>query len=259
MSRGTAVNSITHDTWMVKPSPFIICLIALLTINNHDVFAHDTQQTRKTANPSKTQSVKRHTWIELRDKHVVKQKLDASCGAAALTTLMAFYFGESLSEQDILDILKVRTDKLSEEERRRKKKAGFSLLDLKYAAQKKGYKAAGFKLTVEQLRQLQAPVNVYVEPFGYHHFAVLRGIAGDRVFLADPGRGNLRMSIAHFKEEYGGIIFALGKSGEEDILRYPLALSRPDDYVRPDLRRVILGTNRIRNYSVNLVRRSGVR
>ncbi len=260
MYRGAAVNSITHDTWMVKPSPFIICLIVLLTINNHVVFAHETQPAHgSTALPSKSQSVKRHTWIELRDKHVVKQKLDASCGAAALTTLMAFYYGESLSEQDILDILKVRTDKLSEEERRRKKKAGFSLLDLKYAAQKKGYKAAGFKLTIEQLRQLQAPVIVYVEPFGYHHFAVLRGIAGGRVFLADPGRGNLRMSIAHFKEEYGGIIFALGKSGEESILRYPLALSRPDDYVRPDLRRVILGTSRIRNYSVNLVRRSGVR
>ncbi len=259
MFRRTAVSLIIRDSWMVKRNPFIICSVFLLATFNNTVFAHEALPARNTARTSKTQSVKRHTWIELRDKHVVKQKLDASCGAAALTTLMAFYYGENLSEQDILDILKVRTDKLSDEERRRKKKAGFSLLDLKYAAQKKGYKAAGFKLTIDQLRQLQAPVIVYVEPFGYHHFAVLRGIAGDRVFLADPGRGNLRMSIAHFKEEYGGIIFALGKSGEENILRYPLALSRPDDYVRPDLRRVILGTNRIQNYSINLVRRSGVR
>lgn len=213
----------------------------------------------KVSNTPKTTSVKRHTWKELRDQHVVKQKLDASCGAAALTTLMAHYFGEKTSEQEILDILKVRTDKLSEEERKRKKKSGFSLLDLKYAAQQKGYKAAGFKLTVEQLRQLAAPVIVYVEPFGYHHFAVLRGIAGDRVFLADPSRGNLRMSIAHFKDEYGGIVFALGKAGEENILSYRLALSRPDDYVRPDSSRLIYSVNRLRDYTVNLTLRSGVR
>ncbi len=259
MLRGTAISLIIRDSWMVKQIPFIICSVFLLATFNNTVFAHEAHPARDTARTSRIQSVKRHTWIELRDKHVVKQKLDASCGAAALTTLMSFYYGENLSEQDILDILKVRTDKLSEAERRRKKKAGFSLLDLKYAAQVKGYKAAGFKLTIDQLRQLQAPVIVYVEPFGYHHFAVLRGIAGDRVFLADPGRGNLRMSIAHFKEEYGGIIFALGKPGEENILRYPLALSRPDDYVRPDLRRVLVGASRIQNYAVNLVRRSGVR
>jgi predicted double-glycine peptidase len=172
---------------------------------------------------------------------------------------MAHYFGEKISEQEILDVLKVRTDKLTEEERKRKKKSGFSLLDLKYAAHQKGYKAAGFKLTVEQLRQLKAPVIVYVEPFGYHHFAVLRGIAGDLVFLADPSRGNLRMSLAHFKDEYGGIVFALGKAGEENILSYPLALARPDDYVRPDLRRLIYGVNNLRDYTVNLTLRSGVR
>ena len=213
----------------------------------------------KVLNVPKTTPVKRHTWKELRDQHVIKQKLDASCGAAALTTLMAHYFGEKISEQEILDVLKVRTDKLTEEERRRKKKSGFSLLDLKYAAQQKGYKAAGFKLTIEQLRQLAAPVIVYVEPFGYHHFAVLRGIAGDRVFLADPSRGNLTMNIAHFVDEYGGIVFALGRAGEENILSYPLALSRPDDYARPDLRRLTRGVNALRDYTVNLSLRSGVR
>lgn len=215
--------------------------------------------TPKFSSTPKTTAVKRHTWKELRDQYVVKQKLDASCGAAALTTLLAHYFGEKISEQEILDILKVRTDKLTEEERRRKKKSGFSLLDLKYAAQQKGYKAAGFKLTIEQLRQLKAPVIVYVEPFGYHHFAVLRGIAGDRVFLADPSRGNLRMSIVHFMEEYGGIVFVLGRAGEENILSYPLALSRPDDYVRHDIRRLNLGVNNLRDYTVNLTLRSGIR
>ena len=203
--------------------------------------------------------VERHTWIELRDQNVVKQQLDASCGAAALTTLMAHYFGEETLEKEILDILKVRHKNLTEEERSHKKRSGFSLLDLKYAARQKGYDAAGFKLTFEQLKQLSAPVIVFVRPFGYHHFAVLRGIAGDRVFLADPSRGNLRLSAAHFQEEYGGIVFVLGKAGEENIVNYPLALSRPDDYVRPDVLRQIQGINGFRDYSINLTLRARLR
>lgn len=238
---------------MIQARPLIACVLILqTTISSADDFSP------KVADTSKIYSVKRHTWKELRDQYVVKQKLDASCGAAALTTLMAHYFGEKISEQEILDVLKVRTEKLTEEERNHKKKSGFSLMDLKYAAQQKGYKAAGFKLTIEQLRKLKAPVIVYVEPFGYHHFAVLRGIEGDRVFLADPSRGNLRMSVAHFKDEYGGIAFALGKAGEENILSYPLALSRPDD-VQLDIRRLILSVNNLRDYTVNLTLRSGIR
>ena len=208
---------------------------------------------------AKATLVKRHTWAELRDRHVVKQQEDKSCGAAALTTLMSHYYGEKTTEREILDILKVRMDTMNHEQRARKKKNGFSLLDLKYAAKQKGYDAAGFKLTLEQLKQLKAPVLVYVEPFGYHHFAVLRGIAGNRVFLADPSRGNLRMTVAQFADEYGGVVFALGKDGEENILNYPLALSRPDDYVRPNLDRLVRDANSYGTYATNLTIRARLR
>jgi predicted double-glycine peptidase len=172
---------------------------------------------------------------------------------------MSLYFGEKTTEKEIIGILQFKIDKATDEERAHKKKNGFSLLDLKYAAQLKGYDAAGFRLTLEQLKQLKAPVVVYVEPFGYHHFAVLRGIAGDRVFLADPSRGNMTLSIAQFADEYGGVVFALGKKGEENILRYPLALSRSDDYVRPDLYRIISGMNSYRDYATNLTLRARLR
>ena len=180
----------------------------------------------------------RHTLKELRDQHVVKQQLDYSCGAAALATLLSNYYGEQTSESEIRDLLNMRFSKLTKEDIARKTRNGYSLLDLKFAAEQLGYQAAGFKLTADQLRQLAAPVIVYVRPLGYHHFAVLRGIAADRVFLADPGRGNLSMSIARFLSEYGGVVFVLGKPGEETITNYPLALSRPKDYVRPDPARV---------------------
>lgn len=205
---------------------------------------------------AKETTVKRHTLKELRDQYVVKQELDYSCGAAALATLMSNYFGEKTSEREILDLLNVRLKKLTKEEVSRKKRSGFSLLDLKYVAQQKGYQAAGFRLTLEQLRQLAAPVIAFVRPLGYHHFAVLRGIAGDRVFLADPSRGNLSMSIARFSDEYGGIVFILGKAGEERVTTYPLALSRPDDYVRPDRHRLIDGVHDFGAYTINLAVRT---
>jgi predicted double-glycine peptidase len=161
-----------------------------------------------------------HTLKELRDQNVVKQSLDYSCGAAALATLMVYYYGEPTSEAEILDLLKT---KLTPEELAGKAQRGFSLFDLKRVAQEKGYQAAGFRLALNQLQQLAAPVIVYLEPRQYRHFAVLRGVRNGMVYLADPARGNLRMRIDQFLDEWQGhIILALGKAGEENIQNYPL-------------------------------------
>ena len=173
----------------------------------------------------------RHTIKQLRDQYVVKQQLDYSCGAAALATLMIYYFGEETSERDILDALIAG---LTPDDLASKKKRGFSLLDLRRVAQKKGYQAAGFKLTSEQLKQLATPVIVFVQPFGYNHFAVLRGMDRGQVFLADPARGNLRMSMGRFLSEWGGIIFVLDKARDEKNTPDLLALPRPE-YVQPEL------------------------
>lgn len=181
-------------------------------------------------NPS---AVQRHTLKELRDLHVVKQARDYSCAAAALSTLLTYYFGDDTSEQQILDLLEAP---LSEEEKKKKLLRGFSLLDLKQVAQVKGYRAAGFKLTVNQVAQLVAPVIVFVEPFGYKHFAVYRGMDRGRVYLADPVRGNLRMSIDRFLDEWSGIVFVLSKPGEEAIHDHPLAIPHPE-YVQPEIAR----------------------
>lgn len=180
---------------------------------------------------------KRHTLKALRDQHVVKQQTDYSCGAAALATLMTYYFGEQTSEQQILELLRVG---LTDGQAALKQLRGFSLLDLKHVAQRKGYKAAGFKLTIEQLKLVVAPVIVYVSPRGYPHFAVLRGISGGRVLLADPARGNLRLSIASFLDEWDGTVFVLGKAGEETIRDYPLTVPR-------DIQRDLVWIDRMRD------------
>jgi uncharacterized protein len=181
--------------------------------------------------------IRRHSLKDLRDRYVVKQELEYTCGAAALATLLTYYFGEATSEQEMLQIL---VSGLTQDEHRLKAQRGFPLLVLKRVAQARGHRAAGFKLTIEQLKQLATPVIVFVQPLGYKHFAVLRGIDRARVFLADPARGNLRMSIGRFLSEWDGIISVLGKPGEEEISTYPLALPRPD-VIQPEL----LGVGRL--------------
>jgi predicted double-glycine peptidase len=179
-------------------------------------------------------TLQRHTLKELRDQNVVKQEKDYSCGSAALATLMIYYFGHKTSEQEILTLM---TSSMTEEERRRKPLTGFSLLDLKRVALSMGYRASGFRLTSEQLVRLTAPVIVFIQAGGYKHFAVLRGVSWRRVYLADPARGNLRMSLERFLDEWGGIIFVLGKKGEENIRDYPLAIRHNEDYGQPELLR----------------------
>ncbi|MGH8479632.1 MAG: C39 family peptidase [Gammaproteobacteria bacterium] len=182
---------------------------------------------------------KRHTLKELRDQYVVKQELDYSCGAAALATLMRYYYGDDTSEREMLDLMNVRLRSLPRAELLRKQQSGFSLLDLQIVAEQKGYKAAGFILSVDQLRKLVAPVMVYVRPLGYQHFAILRGIAGDRVLLADPARGNLSMSTSRFEEEYGGVILALGRKGEQAIESHRLDFRTSVQYAAPEKERVV--------------------
>jgi predicted double-glycine peptidase len=179
--------------------------------------------------------VLRHTLKELRDQNVVKQREDYSCGSAALATLIRYYFGDETSEKEILEFIQ---GPLNEEEKKQKALRGFSLLDLKQAAQHKGYRAAGFKLTLAQLLQVTAPVIVFLEPMGYKHFAVYRGMDRGRIYLADPARGNMRMSIDRFLHDWHGIVFVLGKAGpgEEQIKDYPLAVPNPT-YVQFELAR----------------------
>jgi predicted double-glycine peptidase len=148
---------------------------------------------------------------DLRDENLVKQQFDFSCGAAALATVLRFGFGDDVSERQILVDLFTG---LSDNDKRTAERTGFSLLDLQRVARTRGYAAEGFRLEPAQLTMLGGPVIVFIEPRGYKHFAVLRGIRGDRVYLADPSRGNIRVPMHTFLDTWlqndgRGIIFAV--------------------------------------------------
>ena len=58
---------------------------------------------------------------------------------------------------------------------------------------------------------------MFIRPHGYRHFAVFKGVRGDRVYLADPSLGNVRMPLYRFLDMWAneagqGVIFAVEKS-----------------------------------------------
>jgi len=162
------------------------------------------------------------TWKDLQSMNVVMQQYDYSCGAASLATLMKYYF----KDQDVSEIslLQEIEQLFSPQEMAVIQDQGLSFLELETIVRSKGYQSASVRLKLAALRELPGPVLVYVEPQGYPHFAILRGVVGDRVFLADPSRGNLVMSIAMFLKEWQGETFIMGKAGFGIPLEHSLTI-----------------------------------
>lgn len=141
---------------------------------------------------------------EIRNEGVVRQKWDISCGAAALSTLLTYQFKDNTPETDIVVWMLHRTDPARVKERH-----GFSLLDMKHFAQARGYTAEGFSdMSIDELGSQKSAVIVPIRLKGFDHFVVVKGIMDGRVFLADPGFGNVTMKVDRFQKLWkNGIVF----------------------------------------------------
>ena len=156
--------------------------------------------------------------FELRQRDVVVQKFDLSCGAAALATLLNYQFGDHVSEKEVTAGL-IRREEYIKNPALVRIRQGFSLLDMKRYATSRGYVGVGFgNLEMDDLVKL-APIIVAVSPFGYNHFVIFKGLVGDRVVLADPAYGNRTMSREKFEQlqinfpEIGKVGFIITKDG----------------------------------------------
>ena len=206
------------------------CLASLLTLLAGRSFAQTT------ISPGVRVDRPARSMKDERDRNVVKQRFDFSCGAAALATLLRYGLGEQVTERDVLTQL---DGLLNDDERIAVQRTGFSLLHLQRVAQARGYQAEGFRLSAEQVAMIAGPVLVFIEPRGYKHFAVLRGIRGDRAYLADPSRGNVRVPIHTFLDHWvqddgRGIIFVVEPDAGLAAADMPLALAKTRSS-RPEL------------------------
>ncbi|HET8700998.1 MAG TPA: C39 family peptidase [Nitrococcus sp.] len=135
---------------------------------------------------------------EIRQHHVVIQKWDLSCGAAALATILNYQYGDFVSERSIATALMKRKEYIAHPMLVRIRQ-GFSLLDLKRYVDQRGYEGIGYgKLTLHDLIKY-APIMVPLNFYGYNHFVVFRGVRKNQVLLADPAWGNRAMTIKRFE------------------------------------------------------------
>jgi predicted double-glycine peptidase len=162
----------------------------------------------------------------MRNADVVRQAWDLSCGSAALSTLLTYYFNDPTSEAAVIVWLLRRTDPVKIQSR-----GGFSLLDLKRFAESRGYQADGYAgLSLNDLIEL-GPAIVPVHVKGYDHFVVVRGRVGDRIVYSDPAFGNLTREADRFGEIWpSGIGFVVNRPGAQSVRHVPL----PDHLLVPD-------------------------
>jgi predicted double-glycine peptidase len=140
------------------------------------------------------------SWTAIRDQNVVLQQKDFSCGAAALATVLRYYWGKDIQEADVLDSVSIA---LKPEALKERTENGLSLADLKVVSDRMGYDAAVGKLdNLQKLGESKIPLIVPVNLSGTDHFVVYRGMCNGFVFLADPIRGNVRLDAADFEKAW---------------------------------------------------------
>lgn len=141
---------------------------------------------------------------ELRMQKVVPQTEDFSCGAAAVATLVRYYFGRPLTERDA--ILGMFTYGNKSDIRKR----GFSMLDMKRYCQNLAYEAQGFKvMEINKLKELNIPFITLVDTKNYKHFVVVRKVDDRYAYLADPSWGNRKIPMEDFEKMWNRVIFVV--------------------------------------------------
>jgi predicted double-glycine peptidase len=177
------------------------------------------------------------SWKDIRDRNVVKQNRDYSCGAASLCTLLRYYWGDMVTEQKVLDSLDAM---LKPDERKDRIKEGLSLTDLRRVSVKLGYVASIGTLSFDQLSQSKIPVLVPLTIGKFNHFVIFRGTDGYYTYLADPARGNVRTPINEFLKQWQkNAILVVAKKNEDLKENAPLSLTAAEIYLGT-LNRVVI-------------------
>ena len=147
-------------------------------------------------------NVRVKSFAELRFKNMIRQAYDVSCGAAALATIMKFYYGaENVTEQEVIKGMLEIGDK------EKIRKYGFSLLELKRYAESRGYLSTGFRMKdVNALSKLKVPAIGLIDVRGYKHFVVIRGVSRGHVYVADPAFGNRIKALPSFDKEWNEVL-----------------------------------------------------
>jgi len=134
---------------------------------------------------------------------VVAQQYDFSCGSAALATLLTHHYDEPRGELPIFKSMLKHGDK------EKIRTQGFSLLDMKKALARRGFKANGYDVPLAKLEDVGIPAVALINVRGYKHFVVIKGLTKDKVLVGDPALGMKVYPRPKFKEMWNGLLFVI--------------------------------------------------
>ena len=134
------------------------------------------------------------SWKELRDKEVVKQQFDYSCGAASIATVLKHRFYMSVDEKEVIENLASNQEYDN----------GISFSDMKNVFENFRFTAKGYKVKWEELKSITMPMIVYTAKKGEGHFSVFKKIENEKIYLADPSLGNRLLTKKQFLAEFEG-------------------------------------------------------
>jgi len=165
-------------------------------------------------------------YIQIRQRNIVMQQRDFSCGAACFATICRYYWGDNVTEDKVLTTLDLM---LTAEETEDRIKNGLAMSDLRRAAVRLGYQSVVGKTTFAKLTEVKLPVIVGIEPSGHKHFVVYRGADEQWVYMADPIRGNIRMPIWEFVDQWQeNAVLVIHKPGQKIKQQSALSLTEAD-------------------------------
>jgi predicted double-glycine peptidase len=168
------------------------------------------------------------SYQELARRQVVMQQRDFSCGAAALATVIRYYWGDPVTEDQFLKLME---QILTPEDIQERIRNGLALTDLRNLANKAGYQASIGRVEFNELTEAKVPVIVGIIVDEYDHFVVFRGAAGGWVYLADPSRGQIRIPVGTFRRQWQQqAILVVAKPGEKVKERNPMGIKPQEMY-----------------------------
>ncbi len=173
--------------------------------------------------PTGVLTVPSQSYAELRFRDVVRQKYDFSCGSAAVATLLTFEYLRPTTETEAFRFMYKTGD------RKKIRKHGFSLLDIKRYLGSLGYKSDGYRLSLDKLMELSLPAIVLIEVNGYKHFVVIKGVSRQNVLIGDPSMGLRMETRTHFRTLWKNkIVFVIHEG--PDILITRKTFNNPQDW-----------------------------
>lgn len=151
--------------------------------------------------------------------HLVRQVDEMDCGVACLA-MVSRHFGHPISTAFVRHHVGTGYD-------------GTSLRGLQRGGEAAGMEVRTIKASKDQVDDLPLPAIIH---WGGNHWVVLAAVDGDRVELADPGRGRRKVTRAQLEEEWSG--YAALPSPTPKLFEAPVQRSDPRwlvPFIRPYL------------------------